>query len=101
MTTNVHYSSEFKEKLDLKLDDQQKLSGTKNFRYWFKIIEQTAKNAGLYDFIIKDIIKEFKNNNKNNNNKAEKIDGELKSMIIKMFTKMYSMKLNTLKQLLT
>ena len=88
MNTNVHYSSEIKEKLDLKLDDLQKLSGTKNFRYWFKIIEQTAKNAGLYDFIIKDKIKEFKNNNRNNNNKekiieAEKIDGELKLMIIK------------------
>jgi len=88
MNTNVHYSSEIKEKLDLKLDDRQKLSGTKNFRYWFKIIEQTAKNAGLYDFIIKNKIKEFKNNNRNNNNKkkiieAEKIDGELKLMIIK------------------
>ncbi|KAL6604278.1 hypothetical protein U3516DRAFT_758964 [Neocallimastix sp. 'constans'] len=52
------------------------LSGTKNFRYWFKIIEQTAKNAGLYDFIIKDNVKEFKNNNRNNNNKEKIIEAE-------------------------
>jgi len=43
MNTNVHYSSEIKEKPDLKLNDRQKLLGTKHFRYRFKIIELTAK----------------------------------------------------------
>jgi len=85
MRNNMNYSSEIKEKLDLKLDDRQKLSGTKNFRYWFKIIEQTAKNAGLYEFLTKDIIKEIKNKNNNKESiiEAEKIDGELKLMIIR------------------
>ena len=85
MRDNKNYSSEIKEKLDLKLDDRQKLSGTKNFRYWFKIIEQTAKNAGMYDFLNKDMIKELKNlkENKEKIIEAEKIDGELKLMIIR------------------
>eukprot|EP00833_Pecoramyces_ruminatium_P008251 jgi/Orpsp1_1/1182283/evm.model.c7180000080633.1 len=77
---------EIKEKLDLKLDDRQKLSGTKNFKYWFKLIEQTAENAGFSKFLNNNIINELKNDNNVDNdklNEAVLIDGELKLMILR------------------
>jgi len=53
-------SSEFKERLDLKLDGRKKLSGTKNFRFWFKLIEQTLKNAGFENYLNDNIIEKLK-----------------------------------------